>query len=38
MNPELDRLSDLLNESVDRGEYAGASVRGQGQGTCLAGG
>ena len=26
MNPELNRLSDLLNESVDRGEYAGASV------------
>ena len=26
MNPELNRLSDLLNESVDRGEYSGASV------------
>ena len=26
MNPELNRLSDLLRESVDRGEYAGASV------------
>ena len=26
MNPELNRLSDLLRASVDAGEYAGASV------------
>ena len=26
MNPELNRLSGLLNESIDRGEYVGASV------------